>query len=437
MFPVFADFKDGRERIAVVGLGYVGLPLAYYLSEEFSVIGYEINNQRLTELKNNFDITGELEKDQLARVSIEYTQDPACLEEARIIIITAPTPVDEHKKPDLTPVIKATETVAQKMQKGTYVVYESTVFPGATEEVCVPVLEKESGLKWGVDFKVGYSPERVNPGDKEHDLRKIVKVVGGQDQKTAELLGDIYSSIVTAGVHLVSDIRTAEAAKVIENIQRDLNIALMNELSLIFNKLNINTMEVIRAAATKWNFNYYEPGLVGGHCIGVDPYYLTYKAEAMGYNPMVILAGRRINDEMGKHVAQQTVKKLIEASKPVKGTKVLIMGITFKENIRDIRNSRVPDIYKELTEYGVNPYVYDPNAEGKEVKKEYGIELLTEMEGMAPYDAFILAVKHQEFLELPLHELQKIACANPVFIDVKSVFSQEEAEGLNFIYWSL
>ncbi len=437
MDVTFSALKEKKEKIAIVGLGYVGMPLGFHLARFFDVIGLEILKERVAELKNNFDRTGEISEEELKASNIEFVLDPKRLEEARIIIITAPTPVDQHNIPDLTPVIKATETAGENMQKGSIIVYESTVYPGATEEVCIPLLEKYSGLKNGRDFKVGYSPERVNPGDKEHDITRIVKVVGGQDQETAELLGKIYETFIEAGVYLTSNIKTAEAAKVIENIQRDLNIALVNELALIFNKLKINTSEVIEAAATKWNFHRYEPGLVGGHCIGVDPYYLTYKAGAEGYNPEVILAGRRINDQMGKYIGEQTVKKMIESSKCVKGTRVLIMGITFKENIHDIRNSKVIDIYHELKEYGIQAFTYDPWADKEEVEKEYGISLIEDMNAEKPYDAIILAVKHEEFLSLSPDDLKEYARETAVLMDVKSVYTQVEAEKAGFNYWRL
>ena len=340
--------KDGNEKIAVIGLGYVGLPLAVLLDTKFNVIGYDINTERVKELRKGFDRTGEISSERLKSCSIEFTDDPGKISEAKVIIVTVPTPIDEHKIPDLGPVKAATRTVGRYMQKGSIVVYESTVYPGVTEEECVPVLEEESGLKWKKDFHVGYSPERVNPGDREHTIDKIVKVVAGDTPEITEFLAQLYGSVITAGVHKAPDIKTAEAAKVIENTQRDLNIALMNELSIIFDKMGIDTKAVLEAAGTKWNFLRFDPGLVGGHCIGVDPYYLTFKAQAVGYHPEVILAGRRINDYMGKFVAENTVKKLIKAGKAVKGSKVLILGITFKENISDIRNSKVIDIYNEL-----------------------------------------------------------------------------------------
>lgn len=437
MFPTIDAFKKGEVKIALVGLGYVGLPLAICMSPVYHIIGFDINPVRIEELKANYDRTEEATAEQLSLANIEYTSDPAKLSEARIIIVTVPTPINQHKSPDLTPVIKASETVGKHMSKGTVVVYESTVYPGVTEDICIPILEDFSGYKAGVDFKVGYSPERVNPGDKEHTVPKIKKVVSGQDQQSRELLAALYGSVIEAGIHVAPDIKTAEAAKVIENIQRDLNIALVNELALIFNRLGIDTLEVIEAAGSKWNFIKFEPGLVGGHCIGVDPYYLTYKAEEIGYHPDVILAGRRINDSMGKYIAEQTVKKLIEAGKPVKWSKVLIMGITFKENLPDIRNTRVVDIFHELKEYGVIPSIYDPWADPGEVRDEYQLDLIDKMDVNAPYDAIVVAVKHREFSLLNLDSLNKCLSSNPVLIDVKGVFNKQEATALGILYWRL
>lgn len=437
MFPSIEEFKSGKEIVALVGLGYVGLPLAICMSSVYHTIGFDINKVRIEELKTNFDRTEEVTGEQLSSAKIEYTCNPSKLSKSRIIIITVPTPINQHKSPDLTPVIKASELVGKYMSKGTVVVYESTVYPGVTEDICIPILENCSGLKSGNDFKVGYSPERVNPGDKEHTVPKIKKVVSGQDQQSSELLAALYGSIIQAGIHIAPDIKTAEAAKVIENIQRDLNIALINELALIFNKLGIDTREVLEAAATKWNFIKFEPGLVGGHCIGVDPYYLTFKAEEIGYHPDVILAGRRINDNMGKYIAEQTVKKLIEAGKPVKSSRVLIMGITFKENIPDIRNTRVVDIFHELEEYGVLADIYDPWADPEDVRQEYGLELLKNMDSQAPYDAIIVAVKHREFAVMSLENLKSKLTNNPVLIDVKGIYDNHEAKSLGFINWRL
>lgn len=437
MFPTFNDFTSKKEKIAIIGLGYVGLSLAVNFGRLYKVIGFDINTQRIKELKNNYDRSGEVTSKELEKLNIELTFNSKKLQKARLIIITVPTPIDVCKRPDLTIIKEASRIVGQNLTKGTVIIYESTVYPGVTEEICVPILEKQSNLNCGKDFKVGYSPERINPGDGNHSLSKIVKVVSGQDDETANFLAAIYGSVIEAGIHIAPNICTAEAAKVIENIQRDLNIALMNELSLIFNKLNIDTTEVFQAAATKWNFLKFEPGLVGGHCIGVDPYYLTYKAEEIGYHPDVILSGRRINDQMGKYIAEQTVKHLITACKAVKESKVLILGITFKENIKDIRNTRVVDIYYELKDYGVNPYIFDPLALKDEVKNEYNIDLVSDLKDFSPYDAIILAVKHKKFLKYKISFLRAFTGKNPVLIDVKSVYNKKEAEKAGFLYWRL
>ena len=432
--------KGEKEKIVVIGLGYVGLPLAVLLDEKFNVIGFDINPQRIKELKENYDRTREVEKEKLEKCNIEFTDNPEKISEAKVIIVTVPTPIDEHRIPDLRPIKSASKTVGKYMQKGSIVVYESTVYPGLTEEECVPILEKESGLKWKKDFHVGYSPERVNPGDKLHTIDKIKKVVAGDTSEITEFLAQLYGSVITAGIHKAPDIKTAEAAKVIENTQRDLNIALMNELSVIFNKMGIDTKAVLEAAATKWNFLRFEPGLVGGHCIGVDPYYLTFKAEAIGHHPEVILAGRRINDYMGKFVAENTVKNLIKAGKAVKGSKVLILGLTFKENIADIRNTKVIDVYNELKEYGIEVFVHDPYAYPEEVKEEYGIELLDNIEKEAPYDAIVVAVKHKPFVEeLDFKEYKKLLgnSDKPVLIDIKGLYNKEKALKEGFLYWRL
>ena len=427
--------------LCIVGLGYVGLPLAVLFSKKgYKVIGYDINEERIKELRQGIDRTNEVSKEDLESTNIEFTTNPEKISEANVIIVTVPTPIDEHKIPNLNPLKSATKTVGKYMKRGSIVVYESTVYPGVTEEICVPVLEKESGLKWKRDFHVGYSPERVNPGDKKHTIENIVKVVAGDTSEITEFLAELYGSIVEAGVHKAPDIKTAEAAKVIENTQRDLNIALMNELSMIFNKMGLDTKEVIEAAATKWNFIKFEPGLVGGHCIGVDPYYLTFKAQELGHHPEVILAGRRINDYMPKFVVENTIKMLIKAGNPIKDSKVLIMGITFKENIPDIRNSKVVDIYKELKEYGINVYVYDPYAYKDEVKKEYGIDLIDNIKAFSPYDAIIVAVKHDVFKkEYTLDKLEKLynSSYKKVLIDVKGLYDKNEAINKNFLYWRL
>ncbi len=426
IFPTFEDFKEGREKIGVVGLGYVGLPLAVLLAKEFNVVGFDIDSKRISELKSGFDRTGEVDAQVLKEREVEYTASPEKLSECKLIIVTVPTPIDEHKIPDLRPVKAATRTVARVMKPGTTVVYESTVYPGVTEEICVPILQEESGLKYMEEFKVGYSPERVNPGDKKHTIEKIVKVVAGCDEETLKLLSAVYGSVIEAGVHEAPDIKTAEAAKVIENTQRDLNIALMNELALIFHKMGIDTRDVLEAAGTKWNFLKFEPGLVGGHCIGVDPYYLTFKAQELGYHPEVILAGRRINDSMGKFVAENTVKLMIKEGKQVLNSKVLIMGLTFKENIRDIRNTRVVDIYEELVSYGVKPFIYDPFADSEEVEREYGIKLLNKPEDEQPYDAVIVAVKHDPFKRLQPEFFKRISVSRPIIVDVKGIYDREK-----------
>ncbi len=433
------EFSAKKEKICIVGLGYVGMPLAAVMNRAFDVIGFDINQSRVAELNTGHDRTHEVSSDDLKLCSIRYTSDPKSIREAALVIVTVPTPVDEYKIPDLTPVISATRTVGRNLRPGAIVVYESTVYPGVTEDECIPILEQESGLKHLVDFHVGYSPERVNPGDREHTVDRIKKVVSGDSPEITDLLAEVYGRVITAGVHKAPTIKTAEAAKVIENTQRDLNIALMNELSLIFNKMKIDTRAVLDAAGTKWNFLKFEPGLVGGHCIGVDPYYLTFKAESIGYRPEVILAGRRINDSMGKYVAENTVKKLIGAGRAVKGSKVLIMGLTFKENINDIRNTRIIDIFNELRSYHVEAFIMDPHADPIEVKSEYGIELIGDCRFKAPYDAVVLAVKHSRIIEQYNLDRIKALCyaESPILIDIKGVFDQNEAASKRMIYWRL
>lgn len=435
----FSAIKERRARIAVVGLGYVGLPLAAAFGRKAEVIGFDISRKKIEELKNGVDSTDELSSQDLAETQIDYTLDPARLKEASFFIVTVPTPIDEHNRPDLTPVEKASRTVGKNLSPGSIIVYESTVYPGVTEDLCVPILEEESGLVCGKDFKVGYSPERINPGDKVHTVDKIVKVVSGQDAETLDTVASVYEMVVTAGVHRASSIKVAEAAKVIENTQRDLNIALMNELALIFNRLDIPTMDVLAAAGTKWNFLKFTPGLVGGHCIGVDPYYLTYKAESVGYHPQVILAGRRINDNMGKYVAEMTVKKLIQADKAVKGAKALILGLTFKEDVPDIRNSKVVDIVAELREYGIEVAIHDPLADADETRHEYGLELAP-LDDKVHYDAVVWAVSHRSFNSLTpqrLKELTSLGNGHGVVIDVKSVLQRDQIEAAGLIYWCL
>jgi UDP-N-acetyl-D-galactosamine dehydrogenase len=428
-----------QAKIAVIGLGYVGLPLAAAFGREVEVIGFDIHQGKIQQLRDGFDATGELSAEQLQATRIDYTLDPARLKEAAFLIVTVPTPIDSNKKPDLRPVESASRTIGRNLAPGAIVVFESTVYPGVTEELCVPILERESGLKCGVDFKVGYSPERINPGDKVHTVDKIVKVVSGQDAETLETIARVYQIVVTAGVHRASSIRVAEAAKVIENTQRDLNIALMNELAIIFGKLGIPTMDVLEAAGTKWNFLKFTPGLVGGHCIGVDPYYLTHKAEEIGYNPQVILAGRRINDGMGKYVAENTIKQLIRAGKTVKGARVLVLGLTFKENVPDIRNSKVIDIVRELREYEVEVLVADPLVDADEARHEYGLELV-EVAAVGKVDAVVWAVAHDQFRERYTPAALRQLCCNDgcgVVVDVKSILNREAIEGQGLRYWSL
>lgn len=440
LLPVsYPEFAARRARIGVIGLGYVGLPLAAVLAKKFDVVGVDINPQRVDELRRKIDRTGELSSEQLEASSVTFSTDPTLIAGCRLVIVTVPTPIDNHKSPDLSALRSASRMIGRHLQRGTTVVYESTVYPGCTEEDCVPEIEKESGMKWRTDFFAGYSPERINPGDKEHTVDRIKKVVAGDTPATAELLREIYGAVITAGIFVAASIATAEAAKVIENTQRDLNIALMNELSLIFDRMGLNTLAVLEAAGTKWNFLPFRPGLVGGHCIGVDPYYLTFKAESVGYHPQVILAGRRINDSMGKVIAEQTVKKLISADRPVKGAKVLVLGWTFKENVPDIRNTRVIDIVRELESYGVCPLAFDPWADSGEVRHEYGLDLITDVAADGPYAAVVLAVKHRQLVDdYPLEKLKTLGGAHlPVLIDVKGFFRKSEMESAGFVCWQL
>ncbi|MDW7646363.1 MAG: nucleotide sugar dehydrogenase [Desulfuromonadales bacterium] len=433
------QIRNKEAKIALVGLGYVGLPLAAAFGKVAEVIGFDISAKKITELKRGYDATGELSSAELAATRIDYTLDPARLKEASFLIVTVPTPIDDYKKPDLRPVESAARTIGRHLAPGAIIVFESTVYPGVTEEICVPILEAESGLKCGVDFKVGYSPERINPGDKVHTVDKIIKVVSGQDAETLDTVAGVYEMVVSAGVHRASSIKVAEAAKVIENTQRDLNIALMNELAIIFGKLGIPTMDVLAAAGTKWNFLKFTPGLVGGHCIGVDPYYLTYKAEAIGYNPQVILAGRRINDGMGKYVAENTVKKLIKAGKAVKGARVLVLGLTFKENVPDIRNSKVIDIVRELQDYEVEVLVADPLADADEARHEYGLELV-DVDNVGQVDAVVWAVAHDAYRQRFTPAALKALCCDDgcgVVVDVKAVLDRAEVESAGLRYWGL
>lgn len=423
--------------VAVVGLGYVGLPLAVEFGKKQRTIGYDLSAGKIESYKKYIDPTGEISTSDLRAAShLTVTTDPSQLSLADHIVVAVPTPVDIAHQPDFRPLLSASETVGKHMKQGAIVTYESTVYPGATEEVCIPVLEKYSGMKWKKDFHVGFSPERINPGDKERTLTSILKVVSGDDADTLEKIAQLYGSIITAGVHRASSIKVAEAAKVIENTQRDLNIALMNELAIIFDKIGIDTLEVLRVAGTKWNFLPFRPGLVGGHCIGVDPYYLTHKAEMIGYIPQVILAGRRINDSMAKFVAEQTVKHIIKAGSHVKGAKVNVLGLTFKENCPDLRNSKVADVIRELQDYGIEVHVHDPVADAKEAHHEYGLELMA-WEDLPRADAIVAAVSHREFLARPLGEYLAKVAENGCFIDVKSQYDQAALLKAGLSVWRL
>ncbi len=431
------SLESREDGIAVVGLGYVGLPLAVHLSAYFEVKGFDLNSERISELKSGHDRTLEAGDEDLRKANIFFTDNPEDLASCRMVIVAVPTPIDEYRIPDLKSVCSAASLVGKYMKKGTCVVFESTVYPGVTEEICVPILSKESGLQFEKDYTVGYSPERINPGDKIHTIDKIIKIVSGSDDKTCRLLTAVYGKIVKAGIHEASSIKVAEAAKVIENTQRDLNIALMNELALIFDKMKIDTTDVLEAAGTKWNFLPFKPGLVGGHCIGVDPYYLTFKAEALGYHPEMILAGRRINDAMGKYVAERVVKMLIGSKKQVHKAKVAILGITFKEDVPDLRNTKVIDIIRELSDYGIETLVHDPFADSVEALKYYGIQL-RELETITEVDAVVLAVTHSPYKALGIEEISGLCGGGePILVDVKGLFSPAKAEEKKITYWRL
>jgi UDP-N-acetyl-D-galactosamine dehydrogenase len=429
--------KPSLATVAVVGLGYVGLPVAVAFGRERSCVGYDLSTKRIHGLQHHVDVTGEISAADLIEAKhLRPTDDPKALAQADFIIVAVPTPINAARQPDLSPLESASEAVGRHMKPGATVIYESTVYPGATEEVCVPILEKFSGMRWRQDFHVGYSPERINPGDKEHCFAKIRKVVSGDDAPTLEKVADLYASVVTAGVYRASSIRVAEAAKVIENTQRDLNIAFVNELSIIFEKLGLDTVEVLKAAGTKWNFLNFRPGLVGGHCIGVDPYYLTHKAELLGYHPEVILAGRRINDSMGQRIARKTVQQMIHAGRNIKGARVNVLGLTFKEDCPDIRNSKVVDIIRELHEFGVETYVHDPMASADDALHEYGVRL-TDWESLPAADAVILAVAHQGFLALSVSDLTRKIVRNGCLIDVKAVLDPEAYRREGLRVWRL
>lgn len=437
---LYEKILNKEEKISLIGLGYVGMPIAVAFAEKVNVIGFDLNKTKIDLYKSGIDPTKEVGNEAIKNSSVDFTSDPIRLREAKFHIVAVPTPVRDDKTPDLTPVEGASRILGQNLIKGSVVVFESTVFPGVTEDICVPILEQESGLKCGVDFKVGYSPERINPGDKVHTLETIVKIVSGMDEETLDVVAKVYELVVEAGVYRADSIKVAEAAKVIENSQRDINIAFMNELSIIFNKMGIDTKSVLAAAGTKWNFLKFFPGLVGGHCIGVDPYYLTYKAEQIGYHSQVILAGRRINDDMGKYVAENTVKHLIKIDVPVKSAKVAILGFTFKEDCPDIRNSKVIDIVNELGEYGIIPVICDPIADSDEAKHEYDISFV-DMKAIRDMDAIIIAVSHKEFMNMNIIDFNKLFKNmdnnKKVLIDIKGVLNKKEIESLGYNYWRL
>lgn len=429
-----------EEKISLVGLGYVGMPIAVAFAKKVNVIGFDLNQKKIELYKSGIDPTNEVGNDVIADTTVEFTADESKLKEAKFHIVAVPTPVNDDHTPDLTPVESASRIVGRNLTKGSIVVYESTVYPGVTEDICVPILEKESGLKCGVDFKVGYSPERINPGDKVHRLETIVKIVSGMDDETLDTVAKVYELVVDAGVHKAANIKVAEAAKVIENSQRDINIAFMNELSIIFNKMGIDTKSVLEAAGTKWNFLKFYPGLVGGHCIGVDPYYLTYKAEQLGYHSQIILSGRRINDDMGKYVAESVVKNLIKADVAIKNAKVAILGFTFKENCPDTRNTKIIDIYNELFEYGITATVADPAADKDEARHLYGMEFV-DINEIKNCDAVILAVAHDEFKSLAPVDFEKMFKSGDnskkVLADIKGLLDRKQYEDLGYNYWRL
>ena len=437
---LYQNILDKKEKIALVGLGYVGMPIAVEFAKYVNVIGFDINKKKVELYQQGIDPTLEVGDEEIKKSTVEWTYDETKLQEAKFIIVAVPTPINDDKTPDLMPVIGSSEIVGRNLTKGSIVVYESTVYPGVTEEVCIPILERESGLKCGVDFKVGYSPERINPGDKVHRLSTIVKIVSGMDNESLDEIAKVYEIVVKAGVHRASCIKVAEAAKVIENSQRDINIAFMNELSIIFNKMGIDTLEVLEAAGTKWNFLNFRPGLVGGHCIGIDPYYLTYRAEQFGYHSQIILSGRRINDDMGKYVAENVVKQLIKADISIKNAKVGCLGITFKEDCPDARNSKVNDILVELKEYGIKPIVCDPVADAPDAEKFYGINLVN-IEELKYLDCLIIAVAHQEFKALSNEDLANMFKDVPndkkIIVDVKGVRQKDELLALGYKYWRL
>ena len=427
---------SSNRKICVVGLGYVGLPLAVLFGMNEKIIGFDINEKKIRELKANHDSMNEVSEEDLKQTDIDYTTDPEKIKEADFIIVSVPTPVDSTNKPDLTPIRKASETIGRHLTKGAIVVYESTVYPGVTEEVAAPILEKESGLRCGVDFKIGYSPERVNPGDKTHTIDKIVKVVSGMDEGSLNIIAETYATIVKAGVFKAKNIKTAEAAKVIENIQRDLNIGLMNELALIFQKIGISVYDVVEAAGTKWNFHKYYPGLVGGHCIGIDPYYLVHKAEELGYHPWMITAARRLNDNMHKNIAEMLIKGMIKAGKVIRDAKVLVLGLTFKEDVNDARNSRTKQLILELQDHGLNVVAVEPYLDFNLVKEEFKVDNF-KFEEVGKVDAILLGTSHSQFKDITLDRIKQKLTDNGVLVDIKNFYSKEEAEKKGITYYGL
>jgi len=431
----FEDIQLKKEKVCVVGLGYVGLPLALKLATHFDVIGLDIDAKKIEELKNGYDRMNEIELEELKKTTMYFTHDEKDIKNAKFIIVAVPTPVDTHNIPDLTLVRKASETVGRNLAEGSVVVYESTVYPGVTEDICVPILEKTSGLSFPNNFSIGYSPERVNPGDKEHTIDRVTKVISGYDAETVAVLDGVYGAITKT--FKATSIKVAEAAKVIENTQRDLNIALMNELAILFHKMDLSIYDVLDAAGTKWNFLPFKPGLVGGHCIGVDPYYLTYKAQEIGYNPEVILAGRGINDSMHKFIAHDIIKQMVKMGKDVSKSKFVMLGITFKENVKDIRNSKIANLYHELKQFGVEPFVYDPIADPADVKHEYGIELVKK-EDLPKADTLIIAVAHDEFKKMSVSDLKEFMNHDNLFlVDIKRLYNKKDVEENGIVYWTL
>lgn len=437
MNNLYEKLLTKEEKLSLVGLGYVGMPIAVAFAKKVDVVGFDLNVAKVELYKNGIDPTHEVGDETIKNTTVEFTADEAKLREAKFHIVAVPTPVNDDHTPDLSPVEGASEILGRNLTKGSIVVFESTVYPGVTEDVCIPILERESGLKCGVDFKVGYSPERINPGDKVHRLETITKIVSGMDEETLDVVAKVYELVVEAGVHRAESIKVAEAAKVIENSQRDINIAFMNELSIIFNKMGIDTQAVLKAAGTKWNFLKFYPGLVGGHCIGVDPYYLTYKAEMMGYHSQIILSGRRINDDMGKYVAENVIKNLVSADKAVRGAKIAILGFTFKEDCPDTRNTKIIDIVNELKEYGITPVIADPEADAEEALKLYGVEFV-KAEDIKGMDAVIMAVAHEAFKRLTKSDVDKMfGEGKNVLLDIKGIFNRKEYEDAGYLYWRL